>query len=134
MKTCPDMLTNAKMFITKKWRYTCLFGPFHKILNTKNRSSKSYLITRKQKITKCNTFMAYFGRVRPQAGFSRETFSTNIAVEGSVFGPFYLRVVVAQMLLKIRQLDKGPAAVRKVAFVRAFSWKNREAGLRLFFQ
>lgn len=45
--------------------------------------------------------MAYFGRVRAQAGLGREPFTADVAVERSVFRTLDLRVVVAQMLLQI---------------------------------
>lgn len=65
--------------------------------------------------------MAYFGRVRAQAGLGREPFTADVAVERSVFRTLDLRVVVAQMLLQIRQLDKGPSALGQMTLVRTFT-------------
>lgn len=70
--------------------------------------------------------MAYFRRVRPQAGLRREALSADVAVEGPILGALHLRVVVPQVLLEVGQLDEGPATVREVALVRSLAW-NRGA-------
>lgn len=46
--------------------------------------------------------MAYFGRMRPQAGLRCEALPADVAVEGPVLRPFNLSVVVSEVLLEIR--------------------------------
>jgi hypothetical protein len=46
-------------------------------------------------------------------------------VEGSVLRALYLRVVVAQMLLQIAELDEGATTLWQVAFVRPLACNNR---------
>lgn len=41
------------------------------------------------------TYMAYFRRVGAQTWFGGEALSANCAMEGAVFGPFHLGVVVS---------------------------------------
>lgn len=55
--------------------------------------------------------MAYFRRVRPEAGLGGETLAADVAVEGTVLGALHLGVVVPQVLLQVRQLDEGAPAV-----------------------
>lgn len=55
-----------------------------------------------------------------QARFGCKTFSTDVAVKGSIFGPFDLSVVVSEVLLQIGELYKGSTAVWQVAFIRTF--------------
>lgn len=62
--------------------------------------------------------------MRSKATLSGETLAADVAVERSVLRPFHLGVVVAQMLLKIGQLDEGAAALWEVAFVGTFTWKK----------
>lgn len=62
--------------------------------------------------------MAYFRRVRPQAGLGGEALAADVAVERAVLRPLHLGVVVPQVLLEVAQLDERPAAVRQVALVR----------------
>lgn len=57
------------------------------------------------------TYMTDLRRVGPQAGLRGETLAAYVAVERPVLGPLHLRVVIPQVLLEIRQLDEGPAAV-----------------------
>ena len=64
--------------------------------------------------------MAYFRSMRPQAGFRGKAFSADCTMEGPVFGPFDLSVVVSEVLLEVGELDEGPAAVREVALVGPF--------------
>jgi len=42
-------------------------------------------------------------------------------VEGSVLGAFHLGVVIAEVLLQIRELDERTPALREVAFVRTLA-------------
>lgn len=65
--------------------------------------------------------MTDLGRVCPKATLGCEAFTANVTMEGPVFGPLDLRVVVPQVLLQIRQLDEGSSAVWQVAFVRPFA-------------
>uniref|UniRef100_A0A182QDX1 Uncharacterized protein n=1 Tax=Anopheles farauti TaxID=69004 RepID=A0A182QDX1_9DIPT len=53
--------------------------------------------------------------VGPQAGLGCEALAAQVAVERAAFGALDLRIVVAQVLLQIRQLDKRAAAVRQMA-------------------
>ena len=50
-------------------------------------------------------------RVGPEAGLGGETLSTYVAVERTIFRSLHLRIVVSQVLLKIRQLDEGTPAL-----------------------
>lgn len=53
----------------------------------------------------------------PQTALSGKPFAADVAVEGPVLGPLDLRVVVAQVLLQVGELDEGSPAVGEVAFV-----------------
>jgi len=71
------------------------------------------------------TYCPYLGRVSPQARLRGESFSTDITVERSVLGAFHLRVVIAQMLLQIAELDKGAATLWQVTFIRPLACNNK---------
>lgn len=58
------------------------------------------------------TYMTDLRRVGPQAGLGGEALAADVALERPVLGALHLRVVIPEVLLEIRQLDKGPAAVR----------------------
>lgn len=58
------------------------------------------------------TYMTDLRRVGPQAGLGCEALAADVALERPVLGALHLRVVIPEVLLEIRQLDKGPAAVR----------------------
>jgi hypothetical protein len=47
-------------------------------------------------------------------------------VKRSVLRAFHLRVVVAQMLLQIAELDEGATTLRQVTFVRPLACKNKD--------
>ena len=53
-----------------------------------------------------------------ERGLGGEPFAANGALERPVLGPLQLGVVIAQMLLQIRQLDERAAALRYVAAIR----------------
>jgi len=63
---------------------------------------------------------AYLGSVCSETALRSESFAANIAVEGPVLRPFYLGVMVPQMLLEVRQLDKGSTTLWKMTSVRSF--------------
>ena len=67
----------------------------------------------------------YLADVSPQRALGGETFPTHTAVKRSILWPFNLCVVVAKVLLKIRQLNKGSPTFAKVTSVRSFSWKRK---------
>jgi hypothetical protein len=71
------------------------------------------------------TYGPYLGRVSPQARLSSESFTTDVTVERSVLRALYLRVVVAQMLLQIAELDEGASTLWQVALVRPLACNNR---------
>lgn len=62
----------------------------------------------------------------PEGALGGESLPADVTVEGAVLHPLELGVVVAKMLLKVRQLDEGASAVRDVAFVRPFTCKEEE--------
>lgn len=64
------------------------------------------------------TYMAYFRRMRSETGLSRESFSADVTMERTIFCPFYLSIVIPQVLLEVGELDKSATAVRQMAFVR----------------
>lgn len=70
------------------------------------------------------TYMAYFRRMRPKTRLGGESLSANRTVEGPIFGPFHLGVVVAEVLLQVGQLDEGSSAIRQVTLVRPLSYKK----------
>ena len=72
------------------------------------------------------TYGPYLGRVSPQARLRSESFSTNVTVKRSVLRAFHLRVVVAQMLLQVAELDEGATTLRQVTFVRPLACKNKD--------
>ena len=61
------------------------------------------------------------GGVRAQAALRGEALAADLAVEWPVLHALDLRVVVPQVLLQVRQLDEGPAALGVVTLVRTFS-------------
>ena len=65
--------------------------------------------------------VADLGGVGAQRGLGGESFAADGALEGPVLGALQLGVVVAQVLLQVRQLDEGPAALRNVASVRTLT-------------
>lgn len=65
--------------------------------------------------------IAYLRGVRPQAGLGREALAAQVTVEGPALGPLDLGVVIAQVLLQVRQLDERAATLRQVALVRALA-------------
>jgi hypothetical protein len=46
-------------------------------------------------------------------------------VDRSVLGAFHLRVVIAQMLLQIAELDKGAATLWQVTFIRPLACNKK---------
>jgi len=50
--------------------------------------------------------LEYLSSMGPEGGLGREALSADVAVEGSVLEPLELALVIAQVLLKIRQLEK----------------------------
>ena len=71
------------------------------------------------------TYCPYLGRVSPQARLRSESFSTDVTVKRSVLRAFHLRVVIAQMLLQIAELDKGATTLWQVTFIRPLACNNR---------
>lgn len=67
--------------------------------------------------------VTYLGSVRPETRLGGETLAAEIAVERTALGPLDLGVVVAKVLLQVRQLDERSAALRQVAFVRALAYR-----------
>jgi len=59
--------------------------------------------------------------VSSEAALRGEPLAADVAVEGPVLQPLDLALVVAQVLLQVRQLDEGPPALGDVAFVRSLS-------------
>ncbi len=59
--------------------------------------------------------------MRPERRLGGESLSANVAVKRSVLESLDLRLVVAQVLLQVGQLDEGAAAVRDVAAVRTLT-------------
>jgi len=53
-----------------------------------------------------------------------KAFAANVAVEGTVLGSLDLRVVVAEVLLQVGQLNEGAPALGEVALVRTLSCNN----------
>jgi hypothetical protein len=62
--------------------------------------------------------------MRPKTRLGGESLSANRTVEGPIFGPFHLGVVVAEVLLQVGQLDEGSSAIRQVTLVRPLSYKK----------
>ena len=58
----------------------------------------------------------------PEAALGSEPLAADVAVEGPVFQPLYLGLVVPEVLLQVGQLDEGPATVRDVTLVGSLSW------------
>lgn len=61
------------------------------------------------------------GRVGAQRGLGGEAFAAYGALKRPVLGPLQLGIVIAKVLLQIRQLDEGSSAFRHVATVRSFT-------------
>ena len=68
-----------------------------------------------------NSDLQYLAVVRSERGLCGETFTTNVTMERPVLEPFQLRLVIAQVLLEIRELDESSPAVRYMAFVRSLA-------------
>ena len=78
-----------------------------------------------KKLRKIPTENTYFAIMCPHRGLGGETFTTNCTVERAIFQPLQLGLVVPQMLLQVGQLNKGSTAIRHVAFVRTFTYKEQ---------
>ena len=78
-----------------------------------------------KKLRKIPTENTYFAIMRPHRGLGGETFTTNCTVERAIFQPLQLGLVVPQMLLQVGQLNEGSTAIRHVAFVRTFTYKEQ---------
>lgn len=76
--------------------------------------------------------MTDLGRVGPEAALGGKPFSADVAVEGSVLGPLNLRIVIAQVLLQIGQLDEGPSAIREVALIGPLTCETKRQTIRKF--
>lgn len=57
------------------------------------------------------TYMTDLRRVSPEAGLRCKALPADVTVERPVLRSFHLRVVIPQVLLQIRELDEGTAAV-----------------------
>lgn len=99
-----------------------------------NQKERNWELTKNKKkgFWSGNTYMTDLGRVGPEAAFGSEPFTADVAVEGPVFGPLDLRVVIAQMLLQIWQLDKGSSTIRKVAFVGSLTCETKRQTIRKY--
>ena len=60
-----------------------------------------------------------------QAALGGEPLAADLAVERPVLHALDLRIVVPQVLLQVRQLDEGAAALGVVALVRPLTWGER---------
>lgn len=67
----------------------------------------------------------YLRCVGPKRTLSGKALPADVAVERPVLHALQLRVMVPEVLLQVRQLDEGAAAVRKVAFVGALTCGGR---------
>ena len=65
--------------------------------------------------------VGYLSSVSSEAALRGEPLAADVAVEGPVLQPLDLALVVAQVLLQVRQLDEGPPALGDVTFVRSLS-------------
>lgn len=81
--------------------------------------SLSYPLSSREILTRVPSL--YLRCVGPQRTLSGKTLPADVAMERPVLHALQLRVVVAEVLLQVRQLDEGAAAVRKVAFVGALT-------------
>ena len=54
----------------------------------------------------------------PETGLGGEPLAADVAVEGPVLEPLDLALVVAEVLLQVRELDEGAPALGDVALVR----------------
>jgi hypothetical protein len=63
----------------------------------------------------------YLSGVGPQRGLRGKPLAANVTMEGTIFQPLELRLVIAKVLLEVRQLDEGAAALQNVALVRPLS-------------
>ena len=59
--------------------------------------------------------------MRAQAALGGEPLSADLTVKRPVLHALDLRVVVPQVLLQVRQLDEGPAALGVVTLVRTLA-------------
>lgn len=59
--------------------------------------------------------------MRPETRLGGEALAAEIAVEGTALGPLDLGIVIAKVLLQVRQLDERSAALRQVTLVRALA-------------
>ena len=57
----------------------------------------------------------------PEAALGSEPLAADVAVEGSVFQPLNLRLVITKVLLQVGQLDERSPTLRNVTFVGALS-------------
>lgn len=60
----------------------------------------------------------------PQRALGGEALAADVTVEGPVLHPLQLGVVVTEVLLKVGELDEGPAALRQVALVRPLTCRR----------
>lgn len=74
--------------------------------------------------------MTDLGRVCSETAFGSEPFSADIAVERPVLSPFDLRVVIAQVLLEVGQLDKSSPAIWEVTLVRPLTCETKRQKIR----
>ena len=58
----------------------------------------------------------------PETALCSEPLAADVAVEGSVFQPLNLRLVITKVLLQVGQLDERSPTLRNVTFVGALSW------------
>ena len=58
----------------------------------------------------------------PETTLCSEPLAADVAVEGSVFQPLNLRLVITKVLLQVGQLDERSPTLRNVTFVGALSW------------
>lgn len=63
----------------------------------------------------------YFGAVGAKAAVRGEALAARVAHVWPVFGSLHLTLVVAEMLLKVRQLYEGPVALGEVTLVRTLA-------------
>lgn len=64
-----------------------------------------------------------------QTRLGGESLAADVAVKWTVFGAFYLGVVVPQMLLQVRELDEGASTFRQMTLVGSFAWTPRDRNI-----
>lgn len=74
----------------------------------------------------------YFGAVGAKAAVRGEALAARVAHVWPVFGSLHLTLVVAEMLLKVRQLDEGPVALGEVTLVRTLAYEKKNTEINLF--